>query len=116
MLYRLLLAVLCVPSLFAQTATLRGQVADQSGAILPNATITLTDAKGQAKTTTADNNGAYSFAGLAPGNYTVQASAPQLAMAPVKVSLKAGAQGLNLQLQIASMVEKVTVNDDSGPS
>jgi len=116
MLRCLLLAVLWAPSLFAQTAALRGQVTDPSGAIVPAAAITLTDAKGQVKTTAADSNGAWSFAGLAPGNYVVQASAPQLATAPVKVSLKPGAQALNLQLKVASLVERVTVAENAGPS
>jgi len=116
MLRCLLLVILLPPSLFAQTATLRGQVTDQSGAMVPAAIITLTDAKGLAKTTTADNHGAWSFAGLAPGNYGVQGSAPQLALAPVKISLKAGAQTLNLQLKVASLVEKLTVADNAGSS
>ncbi len=116
MLHYVWLAVLWAPSLFAQNATLRGQVTDQSGAVVPAATITLTDAKGLAKTTSADNNGAWSFAGLAPGNYGVQASAPQLALAPARISLKAGVQTLNLQLKVASLVEKLTVADNAGPT
>ncbi|HEY2019039.1 MAG TPA: carboxypeptidase regulatory-like domain-containing protein [Bryobacteraceae bacterium] len=112
----LILAVLSACSLLAQTAALRGQVTDQSGAIVPAAVVTLTGAPGAARTTVADDRGNYAFDGLPPGSYTVQASAPQLALAqPLKVSLKAGAQALNLQLRIASMVEKLTVQDDAGP-
>src|SRR5207247_1049489 len=41
-----------------------------------------------ARTATAAVDGGYSFTGLAPGNYTVQASAPELALPqPAKISL-----------------------------
>jgi len=111
----LALCLTCVS--WGQTASLKGQVTDQSGAIVPGASVTLTDSKGAVKSTTSDETGSYTFAGIAPGNYSVQASAPQLAMPQaIKVSLKPGAQVLNLQLRIASMVEKVTVAENGGPS
>jgi hypothetical protein len=103
--------------LSAQTATLRGVVSDESGAVVPAAKVLLTGPGSQTKSTASDGAGAYSFAGLSPGNYTVQASAPQLAMAaPSRIALKAGVQLLNLQLTIAAMQERVTVQDNSGPS
>ena len=113
----LFLTVLLTSPLFAQTATLRGQVTDESKAVIPGAKVTLTGPAGSVKTAMADNNGAYSFTALPPGNYTVQAAAPQLAMAqPVKTTLKPGIQTLNLQLTVASLAEKVTVNENSGPA
>src|SRR5215472_4832770 len=113
---RIFLALLLTSPLLAQTATLRGQVTDESKAVIPGATVTLTGPAGAIKTTTTDNNGAYSLA-AAPGNYTVQAAAPQLSMPqPVKISLKSGPQILNLQLAVASLAEKVTVNENSGPA
>ena len=66
---------------FAQTATLRGQVTDESGAIIPGATVKLNGPSGLVKTLTTGSDGSYSFAGLMPGNYTVLASAPDLAWA-----------------------------------
>jgi hypothetical protein len=98
---------------FAQTATLGGQVADESGAVVPGAKITISGAT--AKSATADNNGAYSVTALAPGSYTVMAVAPDLAMQPVKITLKAGSQTLNLQLKVASTVQQVTVEESSAP-
>src|ERR1035438_5156677 len=65
-------------SSLAQTATLRGQVTDESGGVIPRANVTLTGTGGQVTTTAADDIGAYSFSGVAVGNYTVQASAPAL--------------------------------------
>jgi len=114
---RLLLFLIVPPALFAQTANLHGLITDESGAIIPAATVRLTRPDKKVQTATADSNGAYSFTGLPPGDYSVQASAPQLATAqPVKITLKPGAQTLNLQLHVVSLTEKVTVQEDAGPS
>jgi hypothetical protein len=103
--------------LFAQTGSLRGQVTDQTGAVVPAAKVVLIGADGAARTATADNNGTYLFSGLASGNYTVQASAPQLAQAqPVQIAIKAGAQSLNLQLSVASRADQMTVQENGGPT
>lgn len=61
--YSLLVAFIVPAAMFAQTATLRGQVADQSGAIVPTATVRLTAPDGKIQTTTADSNGVYGFSG-----------------------------------------------------
>ena len=65
-----------------QTASVRGQVVDQSGAVIPRATVTLTAPSGLVKTTTAAENGFYSFAGLTTGQYTARAAAPKLEQEP----------------------------------
>ena len=98
-----------------QTASLRGQVFDQSGAVVPKATIHLTGSAGQTQTTVTSKNGSYSFSGLAPGEHTVQASAPQLEQEPVTISLKQGAQTLRLELKAATTKQQVTVQENSGP-
>ncbi|MDR3702776.1 MAG: carboxypeptidase regulatory-like domain-containing protein [Candidatus Sulfopaludibacter sp.] len=104
-------------SLFAQTVTLRGQVNDDSGAVIPGAKVSLAGPSGLNKSTTSDNTGTYTFTGLPGGNYTVEASAPELAQAqPARVSLKTGTQTLNLVLHVASMVEKVTVHENAAPT
>ena len=115
--FRSLFFVFLVSSLNAQTATLRGVVTDESGALVPAAKVRLTGPGSQTKTTASDGAGLYSFTGLTPGNYAVQASAPQLALAePSRIAIKAGVQTLNLQLRIAAIEERVTVQDNSGPS
>ena len=45
----LILALTLTPAVFAQTATLRGQVADDSGALVPGAKVTLTAPDGVVK-------------------------------------------------------------------
>jgi hypothetical protein len=101
-------------SLYAQTGTLRGLVTDESGAVIPRANVTLNGPGGLVRATLADDNGLYSFAGLMPGNYTVQASAPELALAaPLTVAIQSGAQTLNIQLRIASTAQQVTVQEQA---
>ncbi len=103
--------------LCAQTAALRGQVTDESGALVPAAKVELSGivAGIAARATIADERGGYAFANLAPGEYTIKASAPQLTMAPVAVTIRAGSQSLNLQLKVAATTEHVTVSDETEP-
>src|SRR5229473_1225493 len=111
------IAILLTPAVFAQTTTLRGQVTDESGALVPAATVTLLSPDGVTKTAVADGQGRYSFPPLAPGNYTVSATAPDLTTPqPAKILLKPGPQTLNLQLKVASTVQQVTVQENAGPS
>ncbi|PYX97330.1 MAG: hypothetical protein DMG64_20560 [Acidobacteria bacterium] len=87
-------ALLLTLPVFAQKATLRGQVTDETGAIVLGAQVTLSEpAAGLSKTSTVDSNGSYSFSDVPLGNYTLQASAPDLALRqPAQISLKAGVQ------------------------
>ena len=72
------LPALAVPTAQAQTATaarngsLRGQITDPSGAVIPNATVSVTDAQGH---TIANGNsgadGSYSVPDVPPGSYVV---------------------------------------------
>ena len=85
--------------------------------MVPGASVTIQGPSGLVKTATAANDGSYSFEGLPPGNFVVQASAPELALRqPVKVSLKAGIQTLNIELTVASTAQKVTISDNPGPA
>jgi len=109
-------ALWAAPPLDAQTAILRGSVADQSGAIVPGARVSLTASGSAAKTTRTDESGSYAFAALPPGDCTVEASAPNLVQAkPARIALKPGTQTLNLVLRVASLAEKVTVGDTNAP-
>ncbi len=66
-------------SLIAQTpgtGALTGTVKDPSGAVIPNATVTLTSVDtGQARTTMTGADGVYHFSLLPPGNYRVKIDA-----------------------------------------
>src|SRR5436190_9029091 len=98
LLFRLIVSLFFSRVLFAQTATLRGIVTDESGAIVPGAKITLTANAGIANTALAGDDGSYSFTGIAPGDYVAEGSAPDLARAPFKLMIRPGVKTLNLQL------------------
>src|SRR4051812_1598211 len=75
----------------APTATVSGQVRDESGAPIPGAVITITATAGGAiSRTTAGAGGRFEIGGLAPGRYAVigeqpgllPAGGPQLGLAP----------------------------------
>lgn len=102
-------------SAFTQTATLRGQVLDQTGAVVPQATIILTDSGGKTTTSLSTNEGSYMFSGLAPGKYKVQASAPNMAQEPVSIELKPGAVALMLELKVIATQQELTVHENPGP-
>src|SRR5437867_2603592 len=104
-------SLLYPPVLFAQTGTLRGTVTDDSGAIVPGAKISLAANSGTVNTAVAAADGSYSLTGIAPGDYVAQASAPDLATPPLKVTIRPGVQTLNLQLKVAAVAQQVTVED-----
>ncbi len=57
-------------------ATITGTVADTSGAVVPNAALTLTNpANGQIRDTVSNSAGAYRFANVGIGTYTLNATA-----------------------------------------
>jgi hypothetical protein len=115
-LYSVLLALVLSSPLLAQTAILRGIATDESGAVIPGAKVTVTGPSGLLKIATTGADGSYSVVGLPPGNYTVQAAAPDLGMGqPAKITLSNGAITLNLQLKVASTVQQVTIQENAGP-
>jgi outer membrane receptor protein involved in Fe transport len=77
------LACLFSASLQAQnisTAELHGTVHDASGAVIPNATITIADAsKGFSRVTTSDGQGNYQLLLLPPGTYVLTVTSPGFA-------------------------------------
>ena len=106
-------AALAVP---ATTATLRGHIADPTGARIPGATITIATPAGKPVTTaTADANGHYEVSGLAPGSYVVHASYSgfaDFASQPVQL---AASQVMRVDIAMAVEAEQqsVTVTDES---
>ncbi len=70
----LFLSASLAPHVHAQAVygSIVGTVTDQSGAVIPNVTVTATNVgTGQAKTDTTDQSGRYSMQSLLPGTYTV---------------------------------------------
>ena len=109
------LAVFLSASLPAQnisTAELHGTVHDASGALVPNAAVTIVDAsKGFSRSTTSDGQGNYQLLLLPPGMYVLTATAPGFAkLTEENVVLTVGERAeLRLSLSISGN-ETVTVN------
>ncbi len=59
----------------AETGSISGSVTDNSGAVIPGATVTATIAGGTALTATADEKGEFSFVGVPAGTYVVTVTA-----------------------------------------
>ncbi|MGP0076622.1 MAG: carboxypeptidase regulatory-like domain-containing protein [Bryobacteraceae bacterium] len=114
----LLLLLTLLPATYAQApGNVHGVVTDESGALVPHANVTVSNAAGPVKTATSGDDGNYSISGLAPGKYTVQAASPGLQQAkPFAVDLT-GAPNVtaDLQLQVVAEKQEVTVQENAGP-
>jgi len=96
------------------TAQVRGTVADQTGAVVQNAKLTMTnDGTGIATTASTDSNGQYVFNGLRPATYTLKVEAPGFQEKTQTNIVLAVAQAATLDFVIRpfSFHETVTVTE-----
>jgi len=102
---------------FAQvpSASVSGKVVDPTGAVIPNATVTVTAPDGKQTTATSDQVGAFHVQSLPPGSYTVTADAAGFAhYSQSGVAIPAGRNlTLDLTLEVQVQEEKVTVQSDN---
>ena len=112
-----LLLQLFTSNVAAQTASsgLHGQVTDPSGAVVPQAKISIKPSKGQTIDTTSNGVGSYAVNGLAPGRYTVSVKATGFSTyTNSNVEITVGqVQQLDVQLKIEVVEQKVDVGSDS---
>ncbi len=98
------------------TATLRGHVADQTGALIPGATVTIQTANGKTvASATADSAGTYEVRGLKPGGYVVKADYAGFApfVSPVIVMGPGQAKRVDISMAIAVEQQNVEVTDET---
>ena len=102
--------------LFAQTddLSLRGQVTDPSGAVVPAVTVTLTGPDGTIRETQTNREGRYVFHGLAPGNHTLRIQVTGFVGVEVpNVVIAAGQpQTMDVQLVVSAERQRVTVKGE----
>lgn len=98
------------------TGDVTGVVTDPSGAVVPNAKIDLKNRDtGAAQTRSTNAQGVYRFQFLAPGNYTVSASASGFQTVERTVTVVVGqATSVNLQTALASSSQTVEVTAEGG--
>jgi hypothetical protein len=108
----------CASSATAQqgTGSLRGQTKDAFDALVVGAVVKLVDSDGQEKTTVTDAQGVYLFSNVAPGAYSILASAPGFATyKQAGVLITAGRRTtLDIELTVTLNKEEMTVFSESG--
>jgi hypothetical protein len=113
----ILLAALFLSAASAQqpAGTIKGVLADSSGAVIPAAAVTLTG-NGPARSVQTQADGAYTFSGIAPGAYTISVSIPGFTPFSQAVAVTPGniAQ-IPIQLTVAAETQKVTVAAEAAP-
>ncbi len=97
--------------------SIEGTVADSNGAVVPNATVTVTSigtTTGFNRTVTANSNGAFTMPNLQPGTYRVTTTASGFAERSQEVTVVVDrATPINAVLQIAGVAAMVEVTDNS---
>ncbi|MGB6608668.1 MAG: carboxypeptidase-like regulatory domain-containing protein, partial [Acidobacteriaceae bacterium] len=114
-----LLLLMWAPGLHAQFGgSLTGTVIDSSGAVIPGATVVLTNPATQAaKTATTNATGFYTFNELAPGSYTVKVTAngfKEEDFSDVAITAEL-ARGLDVKMTVGAAAQTVTVNGNQTP-
>jgi len=98
-----------------QKGAIDGAVKDSSGAVLPGVTVEATSPSLiGVRSTTTDENGAYRFPSLPPGEYTLTATLTGFSRAQSRVEVGVGqTPRLDFALQVGGVAEQVQVTADS---
>src|SRR5262245_46290959 len=98
---------------FAQTAsaTISGQVVDETGGVLPGATVTLRDsAVGRERVAVTDNMGRFELAALVPGRYGISVSLSGFeTLTREAVDAGTSIEPLRLTMRMSTLAESVVV-------
>lgn len=112
-----LFVLLSVASASAQfRAAVQGTVADSTGALVPDATVTLTSKEtGNKQTTQTSGDGFYRISGLAPGTYslTVEKSGFKKQSFENVIINAEDTRGLDVMLTTGEVAETVTVTEET---
>ena len=112
----LLTILVCSGALFAQAPTgrLHGQITDQTGAVIPAASITVKNASGLVVSAVSDGAGSYDVKNLAPGKYTISVSAKGFSPATQNIEITAGQNlNTNIAMEIRIKEEDIQVQSDA---
>ena len=115
------LAALCallVPIAYSQTFTTAdalGTVTDSTGAVVPNATVSIKSAEsGETRTTTTNGQGQYRFPLMKPGQYTISASSSGLKSNEKQIHLLVGeAQQVDITMTAQGTTTIVEVSTEA---
>ena len=99
-------------------ASIQGTVTDTSGAVVPDATITVTNKEtGKVDTVTTTGEGFYRVAALAPGSYTITVEKTGFKKKVLEnVSVRAEAtQGIDIAIEVGDVSVVVNVSGETAP-
>jgi hypothetical protein len=105
-----------VPSALAQITqgNIYGSVVDESGAVLPGATVSLTGANIRARSALSGTQGDFRFIQLDPGTYKLAVSLTGFTTVTREVQVSVGVSlDLNFSLKVATVEETVTVTAET---
>ncbi|HET6935577.1 MAG TPA: carboxypeptidase regulatory-like domain-containing protein, partial [Candidatus Angelobacter sp.] len=98
----------------AGSGRVHGQVIDPTGAVIPNAEITVKNATGQTFSAKSDAIGTYTVKDLPPGKYTISVDEKGFAPYSQEVDLVSGQEKkLNITLEIAVQEQHIDVQGDA---
>jgi hypothetical protein len=99
----------------ATTGTVRGSVADPTGAVIPQATVTATSASGKTFTAISDSAGNYVLRGLPPSTYSLKTTAAGFAVntTPAILVTAGATRHLDIALAIEVAEQSVQVTTDN---
>jgi hypothetical protein len=106
------ITLLVCPLTFGQaTGTITGTVADESGAVIPNITVTITNkATGVARTAVTNNEGYYSAPALLAGEYLVKVEASGFRTSEREAAVQVGSTlTVNMPMTLGGTKEVVSV-------
>ncbi len=94
------------------SANVQGTVKDASGAVVPNASVVITNTETGVRSNAATNgSGQYRVNSLAPGNYRIHVAAPGFGEQDVTAAITTGQDaGVDVTLSIESNTQTVTVS------
>jgi len=107
-------ALMCQAQQAAGTVRLAGQVVDQQGGVLPGATVILLNSAGAVRLqqTSTSQDGGFAFAGLAPGDYVVEAQRTGFNQGEKKITLTAAQpeSSVSISMTVAGPGQQLTVS------
>ncbi len=115
----LFLGIAWIASLAAaqpSTGTVKGVLTDDSGAVIPAATLTISNTAGK-RAAQSQSDGTYTFSGVQPGDYTVSVTYPGFSPFNKAITVSAGATvQLPVQLSVTTEKQEITVKGEVGPN